>query len=209
MKELPSFVIKRLPVRFTYDNNYFDALYQGVPEGGYTRFVERLLDGVEVRLGTDFLKNREEYEKTAEKIIYTGSIDEYYGYSLGVLQYRTVRFDTEVLDTDNYQGNAVVNYTDPDTPYTRVIEHKHFEFNTSPKTVISREYSTEWNRQLEPYYPINDETNDSLYREYRKLADKEKMTVFGGRLGDYRYYDMDRVIRNALDMTDDIPEKQG
>ena len=159
-------------------------------------------------MNTDFLDNREEYEAAAEKIIYTGSIDEYYDYRLGVLQYRTVRFENEILDTDNFQGNAVVNYTDRETPYTRIIEHKHFEFNTSPKTVISREYSVEWDPRLEPYYPINDEKNDSLYREYRKLAVKEKNTVFGGRLGEYRYYDMDRVIRNALDMTDRIPKKQ-
>lgn len=198
-RELPAFIIKRLPVRFTYDNNYFNALYQGIPVGGYTGLVEKLLDGIEVRLKTDFLKNREELAGLAEKIVYTGPIDEYFGYSLGALQYRSLRFETEILDTDNYQGNAVVNYTDSETPYTRVIEHKHFEFGTQEKTVITREYSAEWKPGDEPYYPINDDENGALYEAYRKLAEREQGVIFGGRLGEYRYYDMDAVIRAALD----------
>lgn len=198
-RELPAFIIKRLPVRFTYDNNYFNALYQGIPVGGYTRLVEKLLDGIEIRLETDFLKQREELAGLAEKIVYTGPIDEYFGYSLGALQYRSLCFETEVLDTDNYQGNAVVNYTDSETPYTRVIEHKHFEFGTQEKTVVTREYSAEWTPGDEPYYPINDEENGALYEAYRKLAEREQNVIFGGRLGEYRYYDMDAVIRAALD----------
>jgi UDP-galactopyranose mutase len=197
--ELPTFIIKRLPVRFTYDNNYFNALYQGIPIGGYTKLIEKLLEGIEVRLNTDYLANREELSKLAEKIVYTGPIDAYFDYQYGALQYRSVRFETEVIDTDNYQGNAVVNYTDADTPYTRIIEHKHFEFGTQPKTVISREYSTEWKMGDEPYYPVNDDKNSALYEKYKTLADKEENVIFGGRLGEYKYYDMDKVIEVALD----------
>jgi UDP-galactopyranose mutase len=197
--ELPSFIIKRLPVRFTYDNNYFNALYQGIPIGGYTKLIEKLLDGIEVRLSTDYLANKEELSKLAEKIVYTGPIDAYFDYQYGALQYRSVRFETEVLDTDNYQGNAVVNYTDSETPYTRIIEHKHFEFGTQPHTVISREYSTEWKKGNEPYYPVNDDKNSALYEKYKALAEKEENVIFGGRLGEYKYYDMDKVIEVALD----------
>jgi UDP-galactopyranose mutase len=197
--ELPSFIIKRLPVRFTYDNNYFNALYQGIPIGGYTKLIEKLLDGIEVRLSTDYLANKEELSKLAEKIVYTGPIDAYFDYQYGALQYRSVRFETEVLDTDNYQGNAVVNYTDSETPYTRIIEHKHFEFGTQPHTVISREYSTEWKKGDEPYYPVNDDKNSALYEKYKALAEKEENVIFGGRLGEYKYYDMDKVIEVALD----------
>ncbi len=197
--ELPSFIIKRLPVRFTYDNNYFTALYQGIPTEGYTKLAEKLLDGIEVRLGEDYLKNKAEFDALAEKVIYTGPVDEYFGFSLGHLQYRSVRFETETLDIPNFQGNAVVNYTDAETPYTRIIEHKHFAFGTQPKTVISREYSEEWHPGDEPYYPVNDERNNSLYEQYKALADEEKNVVFGGRLGEYKYYDMDKVIALALD----------
>jgi len=198
-RELPAFIIKRLPVRFTYDNNYFNALYQGIPVDGYTAMVEKMLDGIEVRLGVDFLKNRDTYDKIAPKIVYTGAIDAYYQYCYGPLSYRSIRFETEVLDTDNYQGNAVINYTDAETPYTRIIEHKHFTFGTQPKTVISREYSQEWTPGIEPYYPINDDTNNALYEKYRALAKKEETIIFGGRLGQYRYYDMDAVILSALE----------
>ena len=176
--ELPAFIIKRLPVRFTYDDNYFNALYQGIPNGGYTAMVEKMLDGVEVRLGVDYLAEKAELDKLADRVVYTGPVDAYFGYKLGALQYRSVRFETEVLDTDNYQGNAVVNYTDAETPYTRIIEHKHFEFGTQPKTVISREYSAEWKPGDEPYYPVNDEKNGKLYAEYKKLADQEYQVIF-------------------------------
>ena len=196
--ELPAFIIKRLPVRFTFDNNYFNALYQGIPIGGYTRMVENMLDGIEVRLSTDYLKEKEELDKLASNVVYTGPIDEYFGYKLGTLEYRSVRFETEVLDTDNYQGVAVVNYTDRETPYTRVIEHKHFEFGTQKKTVISREYSTDWKEGMEPYYPVNDARNQELYQKYAALAEKEEKVIFGGRLGEYKYYDMDKVIEAAL-----------
>ena len=199
--ELPSFIIKRLPVRLTYDNNYFNALYQGIPIGGYTKLVENMLEGIEVRLDTDYLANREEYEKIARKIVYTGPIDAYYDYIYGNLEYRSVRFETEILDEQNYQGNAVVNYTDSDTPYTRIIEHKWFEFGTQEKTVISREYSAEWNLGDEPYYPVNDEKNGKLYERYRELSEKEENVIFGGRLGEYKYYDMDVVIEKALNMS--------
>ena len=198
--ELPAFIIKRLPVRFTYDDNYFNALYQGIPNGGYTALVEKMLDGVEVRLNVDYLAEKASLDKLAEKVVYTGPVDAYFGYQLGALQYRSVRFETEVLDTDNYQGNAVVNYTDAETPYTRIIEHKHFEFGTQPKTVISREYSAEWNKGDEPYYPVNDAKNGALYAEYKQLADAEPGVIFGGRLGEYKYYDMDKVIEAALDV---------
>ena len=201
-KELPSFIIKRLPVRFTYDNNYFNALYQGIPNGGYTQMVANMLGDVEVRLGVDYLENKAELDKLADKIVYTGPVDAYFDYKLGALQYRSVRFETETLDTDNFQGNAVVNYTDSETPYTRIIEHKHFEFGTQPKTVISREYSAEWKQGDEPYYPVNDHKNSSLYEQYKALADKEENVIFGGRLGEYKYYDMDKVIEVALSVVE-------
>lgn len=197
-KELPSFIIRRLPVRYTYDNNYFNDRYQGIPMDGYNAIIEKLLDGIEVRTGIDFLEHREEYKRLGRRIIYTGPVDGYYDYKLGKLEYRTVRFETEVLDTDNYQGNAVVNYTDRETPYTRVIEHKHFEFGTQPKTVISKEYSTDWQEGMEPYYPVNNEKNQNLYQQYAKLAAEEKNVIFGGRLGEYKYYDMDKVIESAF-----------
>ena len=196
--QLPAFIIRRLPVRFTYDDNYFNALYQGIPNGGYTAMVEHMLEGVEVRLGVDYLKEKMQLDALADRVIYTGAIDAYFGYQLGALEYRSVRFETEVLDTDNYQGNAVVNYTDAETPYTRIIEHKHFEFGTQPKTVISREYSAEWKVGDEPYYPVNDDKNSALYARYQALAGEEKKVRFGGRLGEYRYYDMDKVIESAL-----------
>ena len=196
--ELPSFIIRRLPVRFTFDNNYFNALYQGIPIGGYTAMVKKMLDGVEVRLGVDYLESKAELDALCDKVVYTGPIDSYFDYCYGPLGYRSVRFENELLDTDNYQGNAVVNYTDSETPYTRIIEHKHFEFGTQPKTVISREYSQEWQPGIEPYYPINDEANGALYLKYKALADKESKTIFGGRLAEYRYYDMDAVIASAL-----------
>ena len=198
-RELPAFIIKRLPVRFTYDNNYFNALYQGIPVDGYTAMIEKMLDGIEVQLGVDFLENRDTLCKKAAKIVYTGAIDAYFDYCFGALNYRSIRFETEVLDTDNYQGNAVINYTDAQTPYTRIIEHKHFVFGKQPKTVISREYSQEWTSETEPYYPINDETNNALYEKYRTLAEGEEKVIFGGRLGQYRYYDMDAVILSALE----------
>lgn len=203
-KDLPSFIIRRLPVRFTYDNNYFNDRYQGIPIGGYTAVVERMLEGIEVRTNTDFFKFREEHPDIAEKIIFTGMIDEYFGYQLGALEYRSVRFETEVLDCENYQGNAVVNYTDKEVPYTRVIEHKHFEFGKQDKTVISREYSSEWQVGMEPYYPVNDAKNSELYAEYKKLAEAEENVTFGGRLGNYQYYDMDKVVGAALQKLEEI-----
>lgn len=208
--ELPAFIIKRLPVRFTFDNNYFNALYQGIPIGGYTKMVENMLEGIEVQLGIDYLKDKDKYDKLADKVIYTGPIDAYFSFSLGTLEYRSVRFETEILDMPNYQGNAAVNYTDRETPWTRIIEHKWFEFgkddegNDIPKTVISKEYSSEWKPGDEPYYPVNDEKNSVLYMKYKALADDEKNVVFGGRLGEYKYYDMDTVILSALDMCDKI-----
>lgn len=204
--ELPSFIIKRLPVRLTFDNNYFNALYQGIPVGGYTKMVANLLDGIEVKLGVDYFDNKAEYDAMADKVIYTGPIDAYFDYKLGTLEYRSVRFETELLDMPNFQGNAAVNYTDAESPYTRIIEHKWFEFgkdangNDLPKTVISREYSSEWKLGDEPYYPVNDEKNGALYAQYKELADKEENVIFGGRLGEYKYYDMDAVIASALDM---------
>ena len=203
-KELPSFIIQRLPVRLTFDNNYFNALYQGIPVGGYTRLVENLLEGVEVCLGVDYLEHKTELDALAEKVVYTGPIDAYFGYALGALEYRSVRFETELLDISNFQGNAAVNYTDAETPYTRIIEHKWFTFgkdeqgNDLPKTVISREYSSEWHPGDEPYYPVNDEKNSALYAKYKALAEKEAKVIFGGRLGEYKYYDMDAVIAAAL-----------
>ena len=198
-KDLPAFIIRRLPCRFTYNNNYFNDRWQGIPIGGYTTMVEKMLSGVEVRLNTDFAQLIREEPDIAKTILYTGCIDEYFGYCLGHLHYRSVRFETEELSTDNYQGNAVVNYTAREVPYTRIIEHKHFEFGTQPTTVISREYPAEWQPGMEPYYPVNDEQNSALYERYRELARKEKHVLFGGRLGHYRYYDMDKVIRAALD----------
>nr|MCR5825111.1 UDP-galactopyranose mutase [Oscillospiraceae bacterium] len=196
--ELPAFIIRRLPVRFTFDNNYFNALYQGIPVDGYTAMVERMLSGIEVRLGAEYLEDRSAWDALADRVVYTGPIDRYYDDCFGPLAYRSVRFETEVLDTPNYQGNAVVNYTDRETPYTRVIEHKHFAFGTQPKTVISREYSAEWQPGDEPYYPVNDEANRCLYERYERLAQRETRVLFGGRLGEYRYYDMDAVIARAL-----------
>lgn len=198
-KELPAFIIKRLPLRFVYDNNYFNDRYQGIPIGGYTAIIEKMLEGIEVRTGTDYFDFIRDNKNIARKTIFTGMIDEYYGYCYGSLQYRSVRFETEVLDCENYQGNAVVNYTDREVPYTRIIEHKHFEFGKQPKTVISREYSSEWKQGMEPYYPVNNEENNALYEKYRELADKESNVIFGGRLGQYKYYDMDKVIAAALE----------
>ena len=203
-KDLPAFIIRRLPVRLTFDNNYFNALYQGIPTEGYTRLVERLLDGIEVRLNCDYLENRETLDALAERVVYTGPIDAFFGFRLGTLEYRSVRFETELLDQPNFQGNAAVNYTDRETPWTRIIEHKWFTFgkdengNDLPKTVISREYSAEWKPGDEPYYPVNDGKNGALYQQYRALAEKEEKVVFGGRLGEYKYYDMDQVIASAL-----------
>ena len=205
-KELPAFIIKRLPVRLTFDNNYFNALYQGIPIGGYTKMVENLLDGIEVRLNTDYLEHKAELDALADKVVYTGPIDAYFGFKLGTLEYRSVRFENETLDIPNFQGNAAVNYTDRETPWTRIIEHKWFEFgkdengNDLPKTIISREYSSEWKAGDEPYYPVNDEKNGQLYAKYKELADKETGVIFGGRLGDYKYYDMDTTIASVLDM---------
>ena len=204
-KDLPSFIIKRLPVRLTFDNNYFNALYQGIPVGGYTKMVENMLEGIEVRLGEDYLEKKAEYDGMAEKVIYTGAIDAYFNYCLGNLEYRSVRFENEVLDIPNFQGNAAVNYTDCETPWTRIIEHKWFEFGKDEngkeleKTVISREYSSEWKPGDEPYYPVNDEKNGALYKKYKELADKEENVIFGGRLGEYKYYDMDAVIASVLE----------
>lgn len=204
-KDLPPFIIKRLPVRYTFDNNYFNALYQGIPIGGYTKLIENLLNGIEVRLNTDYLENKEAWNSLADKVIYTGPIDAYFDYQLGYLQYRSVRFENEILDIPNFQGNAAVNYTDRETPWTRIIEHKWFEFgkdeegNDLPKTIISREYSSEWKPGDEPYYPVNDEKNSRLYEEYRMLADTECKVIFGGRLGEYKYYDMDQVIAAVLE----------
>ncbi len=203
-KDLPAFIIKRLPVRFTFDNNYFNALYQGIPVGGYTKMVENMLNGIEVKLNCDYLADKQKWDGIAEKVVYTGAIDAYFNYSLGALQYRSVKFETEVLDMPNFQGNAAVNYTDRETPWTRIIEHKWFEFgkdengNELPKTVISREYSSEWKQGDEPYYPVNDEKNGALYAKYKQLAENESNVIFGGRLGEYKYYDMDAVIAAAL-----------
>lgn len=196
--ELPSFIIRRLPVRFTYDNNYFNDRYQGIPIGGYTSIVEKIIDKIEVKLNTDYLKEKDKWNSIAEKVVYTGPIDAYFNYKLGVLQYRSIAFENEILDIENFQGNAVVNYTDKETPYTRIIEHKHFEFGNQPKTIISREYSKEWSIGDEPYYPINDDKNNELYNRYSELAESENNVIFGGRLGEYKYYDMDKVIEVAL-----------
>lgn len=196
--ELPAFIIKRLPVRFTYDNNYFNDRYQGIPIGGYTKIIEKMLDGIEVKLNTNFFNDREYFENIADKIVFTGMIDEFYNYKFGKLEYRSLRFETEILDEENYQGNAVVNYTEREIPYTRIIEHKHFEFGKQEKTVITKEYPSEWKEGDEPYYPVNDERNTKLYEKYRELAEKEKNIIFGGRLGEYKYYDMDKVIEKVL-----------
>lgn len=198
--ELPAFIIKRLPLRFTYDNNYFNDRFQGIPMGGYTKIIEKMLDGVDVKTNTDYFEFIKENPDIAEKTLFTGMIDEFYGYKLGALEYRSVRFETEVLDCDNYQGNAVVNYTAREVPYTRIIEHKHFEFGQQEKTVISREYSSEWKVGMEPYYPVNNDANNALFEEYKKLAAKEDRVIFGGRLGNYQYYDMDKVIEAALEL---------
>ena len=204
-KDLPAFIIKRLPVRLTFDNNYFNALYQGIPMGGYTKMVENLLEGIEVRLNTDYLENKKELDALAKKVVYTGPIDAYFDYELGYLEYRSVRFETETLDKPNFQGNAAVNYTDKETPWTRIIEHKWFEFGKDengeelPKTIISREYSSEWKPGEEPYYPVNNEKNAALYARYKEMAEKENKVIFGGRLGEYKYYDMDQVILAALE----------
>ena len=209
-KDLPAFIIRRLPVRYTFDNNYFNALYQGIPIGGYTKMVARMLEGVEVRLNEDYLADKAKWDALAEKVIYTGPIDAYFNYQLGYLEYRSVRFETELLDRPNYQGNAAVNYKDRETPWTRIIEHKWFEFgkdeagNDLPKTVISREYSSEWKPGDEPYYPVNDERNSTLYASYKALADKEEKVIFGGRLGEYKYYDMDQVIAAALERAEGL-----
>ena len=203
--DLPAFIIRRLPVRFVFDNNYFNDKYQGIPEGGYNKLIEGLLDGIEVKTGTDFFDDRSYWEGVADKIVYTGKIDEYYGYRFGKLEYRTVRFEEEILDCPNWQGNAVVNYTDREVPYTRIIEHKHFEMfgekvYENPKTVISREYSTEWKDGMEPYYPVNDEKNTSLYGKYKDLADKETHVIFGGRLAEYKYYDMAPIVEQVFNI---------
>ena len=196
--ELPPSIIKRLPVRFTYDNNYFNDIYQGIPVGGYNRLFDKLLEGADLRLNCDFFAHRQELENIADKILYTGAIDQFYDYRFGKLEYRTVSFEQEVLDTNNYQGVAVMNYTDAETPYTRIIEHKHFEFGTQPKTVISKEYSSEWKDDSEPYYPVNNERNNSIYLKYKELADKESSVIFGGRLAEYKYYDMHHIVAQAL-----------
>lgn len=204
-KELPAFIIRRLPVRLTFDNNYFNALYQGIPIGGYTKLVENLLEGIEVRLNEDYLKDKAKWNAMAKKVVYTGAIDAYFDYTLGNLEYRSVRFENEILDMPNFQGNAAVNYTDRETPWTRIIEHKWFEFgkdengNDLPKTIISKEYSSEWKPGDEPYYPVNDKKNGELYQKYKALAEKEENIIFGGRLGEYKYYDMDAVIASALE----------
>ncbi len=198
--DLPASIIKRLPVRFIYDNNYFNDAYQGIPIGGYTLLIDRMLDGVEVKLNTNFFDNKLEYMNMAEKVIYTGPIDEFYNYSLGHLEYRSLKFDTKIFDIDNYQGNAVVNYTGTEVPYTRVIEHKHFEFNVGPKTVVTFEYPSDMSEGLEPFYPINDEKNNKMAQEYRNLASIEDKVIFGGRMGEYKYYDMDDVLKKALDL---------
>ena len=206
--DLPAFIIKRLPVRLIFDNNYFNALYQGIPVGGYTKMVENMLEGIDVKLGVDYFDNKSEYDAMTSKVVYTGAIDAYFDYKLGTLEYRSVRFENEILDIPNFQGNAAVNYTDSETPWTRIIEHKWFEFgkdeegNDLPKTVISREYSAEWKPGDEPYYPVNDEKNGALYEQYKELAQKEDNIIFGGRLGEYKYYDMDAVIASALEMSE-------
>lgn len=203
-KDLPTSIIKRLPVRFTYNNNYFNDRYQGIPIGGYTAIFKKLLSGCDIELNTDFLANKEKLTRSAKKIVYTGTIDSYFNYCFGELEYRSLKFEHEILNCENYQGVAVVNYTDRETPYTRIIEHKHFEFGTQPKTVITKEYPLEWNKDIEPYYPINDEKNQNRYEEYKKLAQKENNVIFGGRLGEYKYYDMQDTIMSALSLVKNI-----
>ena len=206
--ELPSFIIKRLPVRFTYDNNYFNDLYQGIPMGGYTQIIEKMLEGIDVKLNYNYFEHREELDNIANKTIFTGQIDKYYDYKFGELEYRSLRFETEILDMQNYQGNAVVNYTEYEIPYTRIIEHKHFEFDTtSPKTIVTKEYPDSWNKEKEPYYTINNERNNKLYEKYAELASKDNKVIFGGRLGSYKYYDMDKVILEALNTVNKELEK--
>jgi UDP-galactopyranose mutase len=202
--DLPAFIIKRLPVRYTFDNNYFNDSYQGIPIGGYTKLISRMLDGIEVRLGVDYFKDKVELNNLADKIVYTGMIDEYYDYQFGTLEYRSLKFEHETLDKANFQGNAVVNYTDSETPFTRIIEHKHFEFGEQPKTIITREYPKEWSKKDEPYYPINDAKNDQLFKKYKDLARSEENVIFGGRLADYKYYDMHHVVGIALKKTSEI-----
>ncbi|KAA6344761.1 UDP-galactopyranose mutase [termite gut metagenome] len=197
--ELPPFIIKRLPVRFTFDNNYFNDTYQGIPIGGYNKLIEGLLDGIETKVNADFFDDRAYWENIAEKIVFTGKIDEFYNYRFGKLEYRTLHFEEEILNCENYQGNAVVNYTDAEVPYTRIVEHKHFEFGTQEKTVITKEYPSEWNEGSEPYYPVNDERNNSLYQKYKLLAGREENVIFGGRLGEYKYYDMDKIVEKILE----------
>ncbi len=196
--DLPAFIIKRLPVRFTYDNNYFNDMYQGIPIGGYTKLIEKMLEGIEVKLNCDYFEHKTELENIAETIIFTGPIDQYYDYQFGELEYRSLRFETEILNMENYQGNSVVNYTQYEVPYTRIIEHKHFEFGNQPKTIITKEYPDFWDITKEPYYPINDEKNNALYEKYKTLANNDPNVIFGGRLGQYQYYDMDKVIKQAL-----------
>lgn len=203
-KELPPFIIKRLPVRYTYDNNYFDDRYQGIPVGGYNVLIDKLYQGCDIVTGEDYLMDKAYYDSLGEKVIYTGTIDAYYGYQFGKLEYRSLKFETELLDVENYQGVAVMNYTDRETPYTRIIEHKHFEFGTQPQTVITKEYPEQWNEGMEPYYPVNDEKNQQLYGKYLKLASKEDKVLFGGRLGEYKYYDMDRGIGSAMSMAESL-----
>ena len=201
-RELPAFIIKRLPVRFTYDNNYFNDLYQGIPIGGYNVIIDKLFEGCEIETGVDYLEKKEYYDSLGEKVVYTGMIDAYYQYQFGKLEYRSLRFETEILEEENHQGVAVVNYTDRETPYTRVIEHKHFEFGTQPKTVVTREYPADWKEGMEAYYPVNNEKNQELYQKYAELAAKEDHMIFGGRLAEYKYYDMDKVIASALARTE-------
>lgn len=203
-KDLPAFIIKRLPVRYTYDNNYFNDLYQGIPIGGYNVIIDKLFEGCHIKTGVDYLENKEHYDSLADQVVYTGTIDAYFGYVYGKLEYRSLRFENEVLDEENHQGVAVVNYTDRETPYTRIIEHKHFEFGTQPKTVITREYPVTWQEGMEPYYPVNDEKNQALYQKYAQLAEGEKQVIFGGRLGEYKYYDMDKVIESAMKKAEEV-----
>ena len=203
-KELPAFIIKRIPVRYIYDNNYFNDPYQGIPIGGYNVIVEKLFEGCDIETSADYLENREHYDSLGETVVYTGTIDAFYGYRFGTLEYRSLRFESQVLDRENHQGVAVVNYTDRDTPYTRVIEHKHFEFGTQPKTVITREYPVSWQEGMEPYYPVNDQKNQELYQRYEELARAESHVLFGGRLGEYKYYDMDKVIESAMNRAEEI-----